>query len=130
MRDILYNNFKLAKNTGIRHASTSTINEVFIVSAVRTPIGSFRGSLASVPAARLGAAVIKETVERAGNSKKQLNIEFFIENFYKNQFEKAFQKTQLMKFTWETCCKQAKDKRHRPKHSYSPAFRTPHRQPQ
>jgi len=56
----------LAKNTGLRHASTSTNNEVFIVSAVRTPIGSFRGSLASVPATRLGAAVIKEAVERAG----------------------------------------------------------------
>lgn len=35
------------------------MKEVVIVSAVRTPIGSFLGSLSSVPAPRLGAAAIK-----------------------------------------------------------------------
>ena len=40
--------------------------EVVIVSAVRTPVGSFLGSLASVPAARLGAVAIKGAVEKAG----------------------------------------------------------------
>ncbi|CAF3934747.1 unnamed protein product [Rotaria sp. Silwood1] len=39
--------------------------EVVIVSAVRTPIGSFRESLASVPAVKLGAAAIKACLERA-----------------------------------------------------------------
>lgn len=42
------------------------MKEVYIVSAVRTPIGSFGGSLAEVPATQLGAAAIKGAVERAG----------------------------------------------------------------
>jgi acetyl-CoA C-acetyltransferase len=37
-----------------------------IVSACRTPIGSFQGALASVPAPQLGAIVVKEAVRRAG----------------------------------------------------------------
>ena len=40
--------------------------EVFICSAVRTPIGSFQGALADVPATRLGATVIRAALERAG----------------------------------------------------------------
>jgi acetyl-CoA C-acetyltransferase len=40
--------------------------EVYIVSAVRTPIGSFLGSLSSVSATDLGAIAIKGAVERAG----------------------------------------------------------------
>ncbi|MDX9750114.1 MAG: acetyl-CoA C-acyltransferase [Flavobacteriales bacterium] len=40
--------------------------EVVIVSAVRTPIGSFGGSLAEVPATRLGATAVQAAVERAG----------------------------------------------------------------
>jgi acetyl-CoA C-acetyltransferase len=40
--------------------------EVYIVSAVRTPIGSFGGALKDVPATRLGAAAIKAAVEKAG----------------------------------------------------------------
>ena len=39
--------------------------EVFICSAVRTPIGAFQGSLSDVSAPRLGAAVIKAALERA-----------------------------------------------------------------
>jgi acetyl-CoA C-acetyltransferase len=35
------------------------MKDVYIVSAVRTPLGSFGGSLASVPATRLGATAIK-----------------------------------------------------------------------
>lgn len=42
------------------------MTDVVILSAARTPIGSFLGSLASVPAPRLGAAAIKAAVERAG----------------------------------------------------------------
>ncbi len=42
------------------------MNDVFIASAVRTPIGRFLGGLASLPAPRLGAAVIRESVRRAG----------------------------------------------------------------
>ncbi|HYS82689.1 MAG TPA: thiolase family protein [Anaeromyxobacteraceae bacterium] len=40
--------------------------EVVIVGAVRTPIGSFLGSLASVPATQLGAVVIREALRRSG----------------------------------------------------------------
>ena len=40
--------------------------EVFIVSAVRTPIGSFGGSLKDISATKLGAVAIKAAVERAG----------------------------------------------------------------
>lgn len=40
--------------------------EAVIVSAVRTPVGRCRGALASVPAAALGAAVVREAVKRAG----------------------------------------------------------------
>jgi acetyl-CoA C-acetyltransferase len=40
--------------------------EVFIVSAVRTPIGSFGGTLKDIPATKLGAIAIKAAVERAG----------------------------------------------------------------
>ncbi|RZV65588.1 MAG: acetyl-CoA C-acyltransferase [Flavobacteriaceae bacterium] len=38
--------------------------EVVIVSAVRTPIGSFLGGLSTVPAPRLGATAIKAAIER------------------------------------------------------------------
>ncbi|RLQ92613.1 acetyl-CoA C-acetyltransferase [Planomicrobium sp. Y74] len=40
--------------------------EIVIVSAVRTAVGSFQGSLKDVPATELGAIVIKEAVKRAG----------------------------------------------------------------
>ena len=42
------------------------MREVVIVSAVRTAIGTFGGSLKDVPAAELGAIVIKEAVSKAG----------------------------------------------------------------
>jgi len=41
------------------------MKEVYIVSATRTPIGSFGGSLASLSATQLGAIVIKSAVENA-----------------------------------------------------------------
>ena len=40
--------------------------DVFIVSAARTPIGKFGGSLADVPATTLGGIAIRAAVERAG----------------------------------------------------------------
>lgn len=42
------------------------MREVVIVSAVRTPIGSFGGSLSGLSASELGGIVIKESVIRAG----------------------------------------------------------------
>ena len=44
------------------------MKEVYIVSAVRTPIGSFLGALSSVPAPKLGAAAIKGAIEKANIS--------------------------------------------------------------
>ncbi|MEO5739039.1 MAG: acetyl-CoA C-acetyltransferase, partial [Burkholderiales bacterium] len=42
------------------------MTEIVIVSAARTAIGKFGGSLAKIPAARLGAHVVKGVLERAG----------------------------------------------------------------
>ena len=42
------------------------MNEVFVVEALRTPFGSFMGSLAGQPATELGARVIKALVEWSG----------------------------------------------------------------
>jgi acetyl-CoA C-acetyltransferase len=47
--------------------------EVFIAGAARTPIGSFQGSLAAVPAPRLGAAAIRGALERAGVAPDQVS---------------------------------------------------------
>ena len=41
------------------------MKEVYIISAVRTPIGSFGGSLLGFSATRLGAIAIKAAIERA-----------------------------------------------------------------
>jgi acetyl-CoA C-acetyltransferase len=49
------------------------MKEVVIVSAVRTPIGSFNGSLSGIGATQLGAIVIEEAVKRAGIEKKDVN---------------------------------------------------------
>lgn len=42
------------------------MKEAVIVSAVRTPMGSFGGTLKNVPTRTLGALVIKEAIKRAG----------------------------------------------------------------
>ena len=42
------------------------MEDVVIVSAARTPVGSFNGAFASVPAHVLGTAAIKAAIERAG----------------------------------------------------------------
>ncbi len=46
--------------------SRSNHAEAVILSAVRTPIGRFQGSLSGIPAPRLGAIVVRAAVERAG----------------------------------------------------------------
>ena len=48
-------------------------NDAVIVSACRTPIGSFMGTLASFPAPKLGALVVEEAVRRAGLKKTDIN---------------------------------------------------------
>src|SRR5215472_3744925 len=46
--------------------------DVVIASAVRTPIGSFQGALASLSAPELGAIAIREAVRRAGAKSEQI----------------------------------------------------------
>ena len=49
---------------------------VYVVSAARTPIGAYLGSLASVPAPRLGATAIRSALERAGIAGEQVGEVF------------------------------------------------------
>ena len=49
------------------------MEEAVIVSAVRTPLGGFNGSLGSIGATDLGAIVIAEAVKRAGIDKTVVN---------------------------------------------------------
>ena len=42
------------------------MKEIYIISATRTPVGSFGGSLASLSATQLGAVAIKAAVEKSG----------------------------------------------------------------
>ena len=44
------------------------MREVYVISAVRTPIGSFGGSLSTVESTKLGATAIKAAIEKAGIS--------------------------------------------------------------
>ncbi|REC46693.1 MULTISPECIES: acetyl-CoA C-acyltransferase [Chryseobacterium] len=48
------------------------MKEVFIVSAVRTPMGSFLGSLSAVPATKLGAVAVKGALDKIGMDPKQV----------------------------------------------------------
>jgi acetyl-CoA C-acetyltransferase len=48
------------------------MNKVVIVSAVRTPIGSFMGSLSSVPAPKLGSIAIKGALEKINLKPEQV----------------------------------------------------------
>lgn len=49
------------------------MKEAVIVSGVRTPLGSFNGSLGNIGATKLGAMVIEAAVERAGINKEAVN---------------------------------------------------------
>jgi len=49
------------------------MNEVYILSAVRTPIGSFGGTLKSFTATQLGAFAIKGAIEKSGINPDQVN---------------------------------------------------------
>ena len=49
------------------------MKEAVIVSAVRTPLGSFNGSLTGIGATDLGAIVIAEAIRRAGIEKSDVN---------------------------------------------------------
>ncbi len=48
------------------------MKEVYIISAVRTPMGSFGGSLKDIPATKLGATAIKAALAKAGVKPEQV----------------------------------------------------------
>lgn len=49
------------------------MKEVVIVDAVRTPVGSFGGSLSGIPAVELGTIVVKELIKRTGINPAQVD---------------------------------------------------------
>ncbi len=53
------------------------MKEVYIVSAVRTPIGSFGGSLVSLSATQLGAIAVKGAIHKIGLDPKLIQEVFF-----------------------------------------------------
>lgn len=55
----------------------SGLPPVYIVSAVRTPVGSFLGSLSSLSATQLGSTAIKGAVERAGIKPEDVEEVYF-----------------------------------------------------
>src|SRR5712692_6310101 len=57
-------------------AAERKVHEVVIVGAARTAIGGFQGSLASLPAPRLGAVAIKAALERAGVKPEEVQTVF------------------------------------------------------
>jgi acetyl-CoA C-acetyltransferase len=52
------------------------MKKVYIVAAVRTPMGSFGGALSSVPATKLGAAAIKGALDKSGVSADNIDEVF------------------------------------------------------
>ncbi len=53
------------------------MNEVYIVSVARTPIGSFGGSLASLSATKLGSIAVKGAIDKIGLDPKHIQELFF-----------------------------------------------------
>jgi acetyl-CoA C-acetyltransferase len=49
------------------------MDQIVIVSGVRTPVGKFQGSLSDIPATRLGAVVVNEAVKRAQLRPEQID---------------------------------------------------------
>lgn len=49
------------------------MKDIVIISAVRTPVGKFQGSLKSMSATKLGAIAVRAAVERAGLSSEQVD---------------------------------------------------------
>ncbi|XP_047108530.1 acetyl-CoA acetyltransferase, mitochondrial [Schistocerca piceifrons] len=68
---------RLAQLESTRHYSSAVkLNEVFIVSSARTPMGPFRGSMASLTAPKLGSIAVQAAIERAGIQKDEVKEVF------------------------------------------------------
>jgi acetyl-CoA C-acetyltransferase len=59
------------------NAWDTALNNVYILSAVRTPVGKFGGSLASLSAADMGVVAAKAALERAGVQPQQVEETIF-----------------------------------------------------
>ncbi len=70
--------YQIPKLRSIEHLN-SFMKEVYILAAIRTPIGSFGGALSSISATQLGATAIKAAVEKAGIQANQVQ-EIFMGN--------------------------------------------------
>ncbi len=62
------------------------MNRVAIVSAVRTPIGNFGGTLRTVPAYRLAPLVLKEAVTRANIQPEMINMVIMGQNYQSGEY--------------------------------------------
>ncbi|MCK4904523.1 MAG: acetyl-CoA C-acetyltransferase, partial [Candidatus Marinimicrobia bacterium] len=51
----------------------SNLREVVVASAKRTPVGSFQGSLSTIPATKLGSAVIKSVLDETKINLKEID---------------------------------------------------------
>jgi len=59
------------------HSNIKNMKEVVIISAVRTPIGSFMGSLSGISATKLGAVAIKGALDKANLNPKLVEEVYF-----------------------------------------------------
>ena len=68
MNKLFYKNFFIKSNFSfsLKKFSSFVDNEVYIVSATRTPIGSFRSKLSKFTAPQLGSVAIKSAIEKSG----------------------------------------------------------------
>jgi len=66
---LLRNGKVFSKQLGRHFSQVSGVEDVVIVSAVRTPVGSFLGSLSSLQAPKLGSVAIQGAIEKAGIDK-------------------------------------------------------------
>jgi acetyl-CoA C-acetyltransferase len=86
-----------------------TNRTVYIASAVRTPIGSFGGSLKDLSATQLGAIAIKAAVEKAGLKPEQVQEVLMGCVLQANLGQApARQASMLAGFTGKCCCHNSK----------------------
>ncbi|XP_017754214.1 PREDICTED: acetyl-CoA acetyltransferase, mitochondrial [Eufriesea mexicana] len=73
MKMLIFKNINKISLINLRlYSSKVKLNDVVIVSATRTPMGSFLGALSSLSAPKLGAIAIQAAIERAGISKDKI----------------------------------------------------------
>ncbi|KAK6637046.1 hypothetical protein RUM43_010720 [Polyplax serrata] len=59
-----------------QYSSSAQLNDVYILSAVRTPIGSFQSALAPQSATQLGAVALEQAIQRASLKKEDVQEVF------------------------------------------------------